>query len=56
MLSEEVVQFREPGFYLTVSGEAFEFLRRGIHTAFGARPMNGANIHRRRHLAGAEVA
>ena len=37
---EELARFREKGFDLRVSGEAFEFLvRRGIHKAFGARPM-----------------
>ena len=39
-LSEELARFRERGFDLTVSGEAFEFLvRRGIHKTLGARPM-----------------
>ena len=37
---EELARFREKGFDLRVSEEAFEFLvRRGIHKAFGARPM-----------------
>ena len=37
---EELGRFREKGFDLEVSEEAFEFLvRRGIHKAFGARPM-----------------
>jgi ATP-dependent Clp protease ATP-binding subunit ClpB len=37
---EELVRFRGKGFNLRVSEEAFEFLvRRGIHKAFGARPM-----------------
>jgi ATP-dependent Clp protease ATP-binding subunit ClpA len=37
---EELARFREKGFDLRVSEEAFEFLvRRGIHNAFGARPM-----------------
>jgi ATP-dependent Clp protease ATP-binding subunit ClpA len=37
---EELVRFRGKGFDLRVSEEAFEFLvRRGIHKAFGARPM-----------------
>jgi ATP-dependent Clp protease ATP-binding subunit ClpB len=39
-LSEELTRFRERGFDLTVSGEAFEFLvRHGIHKTLGARPM-----------------
>jgi ATP-dependent Clp protease ATP-binding subunit ClpA len=39
-ISEELARFRERGFDLTVSDEAFEFLvRRGIHRALGARPM-----------------
>jgi ATP-dependent Clp protease ATP-binding subunit ClpA len=39
-MSEELARFRERGFDLTVSDEAFEFLvRRGIHKALGARPM-----------------
>jgi len=39
-ISEELARFRERGFDLTVSEEAFEFLvRRGIHKALGARPM-----------------
>ena len=37
---EELARFEEKGFNLRVSEEAFEFLvRRGIHKAFGARPM-----------------
>ena len=37
---EELARFREKGFDLRVSEEAFEFLvRHGIHKAFGARPM-----------------
>jgi ATP-dependent Clp protease ATP-binding subunit ClpB len=37
---EELTRFRERGFDLTVSDEAFEFLvRRGIHKALGARPL-----------------
>ena len=37
---EELARFRQKGFDVRVSGEAFEFLvRRGIHKAFGARPM-----------------
>ena len=37
---EELARFREKGFNLRVPEEAFEFLvRRGIHKAFGARPM-----------------
>ena len=37
---EELARFREKGFDLKVPEEAFEFLvRRGIHKAFGARPM-----------------
>jgi ATP-dependent Clp protease ATP-binding subunit ClpA len=37
---EELGRFRENGFDLIVSEEAFEFLvRRGIHKALGARPM-----------------
>ena len=37
---EELARFRQKGFDLRVSEEAFEFLvRRGIHKAFGARPM-----------------
>jgi len=37
---EKLVRFRGKGFDLRVSEEAFEFLvRRGIHKAFGARPM-----------------
>lgn len=37
---EELARFREKGFDLRVPEEAFEFLvRRGIHKAFGARPM-----------------
>jgi ATP-dependent Clp protease ATP-binding subunit ClpA len=37
---EELVRFRGKGFDLRVSEEALEFLvRRGIHKAFGARPM-----------------
>ena len=39
-IAEELTRFRERGFDLTVSDEAFEFLvRRGIHKALGARPM-----------------
>jgi ATP-dependent Clp protease ATP-binding subunit ClpB len=39
-LCEELARFRERGFDLTVSGEAFEFLvRRGIYKTLGARPM-----------------
>jgi ATP-dependent Clp protease ATP-binding subunit ClpA len=39
-ITEELARFRERGFDLTVSDEAFEFLvRRGIHKALGARPM-----------------
>jgi ATP-dependent Clp protease ATP-binding subunit ClpA len=41
-IGEELARFRERGFDLTVSDEAFEFLvRRGIHKALGARPMKG---------------
>ena len=37
---EELARFRQKGFDVRVSEEAFEFLvRRGIHKAFGARPM-----------------
>jgi ATP-dependent Clp protease ATP-binding subunit ClpA len=37
---EELARFRERGFDLTVSDDAFEFLvRRGIHKALGARPL-----------------
>ena len=37
---QQLARFREKGFDLRVSEEAFEFLvRRGIHKAFGARPM-----------------
>jgi ATP-dependent Clp protease ATP-binding subunit ClpA len=37
---EELARFRERGFELTVSDDAFEFLvRRGIHKALGARPL-----------------
>jgi ATP-dependent Clp protease ATP-binding subunit ClpB len=40
IISEELARFRQQGFELTVSDEAFEFLvRRGIHKALGARPM-----------------
>ncbi len=39
-IAEELARFRERGFDLTVSDEAFEFLvRRGIHKALGARPL-----------------
>ena len=39
-IAEELARFRERGFDLAVSDEAFEFLvRRGIHKALGARPM-----------------
>ena len=39
-ISEELARFRERGFNLTLSEEAFEFLvRRGTHKALGARPM-----------------
>ena len=39
-ISEELTRFRQQGFDLTVSDDAFEFLvRRGIHKALGARPM-----------------
>jgi len=39
-MTEELDRFRERGFDLTVSDEAFEFLvRRGIHKTFGARPL-----------------
>jgi ATP-dependent Clp protease ATP-binding subunit ClpB len=39
-ISEELARFRQQGFDLTVSDDAFEFLvRRGIHKALGARPM-----------------
>ena len=39
-IAEELARFRERGFDLTVSDDAFEFLvRRGIHKALGARPM-----------------
>jgi ATP-dependent Clp protease ATP-binding subunit ClpA len=39
-ISEELDRFRQQGFDLSVSDVAFEFLvRRGIHTALGARPM-----------------
>ena len=50
-ISEELARFRERGFDLTVSDEAFEFLvRRGIHKALGARPdeKDGTEVHRRR--------
>jgi ATP-dependent Clp protease ATP-binding subunit ClpA len=41
-IAEELTRFRERGFDLRVSDETFEFLvRRGIHKALGARPMNG---------------
>jgi ATP-dependent Clp protease ATP-binding subunit ClpA len=41
-IAEELARFREQGFDLTDSDEAFEFLvRRGIHKALGARPMKG---------------
>jgi ATP-dependent Clp protease ATP-binding subunit ClpA len=41
-ITGELARFRERGFDLAVSGEAFEFLvRRGIHKALGARPMKG---------------
>jgi ATP-dependent Clp protease ATP-binding subunit ClpA len=40
-VTEELERLRKHGFDLTVSDEAFEFLvRRGIHKALGARPMN----------------
>jgi len=40
IISEELARFRQQGFELTVSDEAFEFLvRRGIHKTLGARPM-----------------
>jgi ATP-dependent Clp protease ATP-binding subunit ClpA len=39
-MTEELARFRERGFDLALSDEAFEFLaRRGIHKALGARPM-----------------
>jgi ATP-dependent Clp protease ATP-binding subunit ClpB len=39
-MAEEIARFRERGFDLTVSDEAFEFLvRRGIQKTLGARPM-----------------
>ena len=39
-LTEEVARLRAPGFNLTVSDDAFEFLvRRGIQKTLGARPM-----------------
>jgi len=39
-IAEELARFRERGFNLTLSGEAFEFLvRRGTQKALGARPM-----------------
>jgi C-terminal, D2-small domain, of ClpB protein len=39
-ITEELARFRERGFDLAVSDEAFEFLvRRGIHKALGARPL-----------------
>jgi ATP-dependent Clp protease ATP-binding subunit ClpA len=39
-LTEELARFRERGFDLAVSDEAFEFLvRRGIHKTLGARPL-----------------
>jgi ATP-dependent Clp protease ATP-binding subunit ClpA len=39
-MTEELDRFRDRGFDLMVSDEAFEFLvRRGIHKALGARPM-----------------
>lgn len=39
-VSEELARFRQQGFDLTVSDDAFEFLvRRGIHKMLGARPM-----------------
>jgi ATP-dependent Clp protease ATP-binding subunit ClpA len=38
-ITQELARFRECGFDLTVSDEAFEFLvRRGVHKALGARP------------------
>ena len=41
-IAEELARFRERGFDLRVPDETFEFLvRRGIHKAFGARPMKG---------------
>lgn len=40
VISEELARFRQQGFDLKVSDDAFEFLvRRGIHKALGARPM-----------------
>jgi ATP-dependent Clp protease ATP-binding subunit ClpA len=42
-ITEELARFRERGFDLAVSDEAFEFLvRRGIHKALGARPLKKA--------------
>jgi ATP-dependent Clp protease ATP-binding subunit ClpA len=39
-ITEELTRFRERGFDLAVSDEAFEFLvRRGIHKTLGARPL-----------------
>jgi ATP-dependent Clp protease ATP-binding subunit ClpA len=39
-IADETARFRERGFDLTVSDEAFEFLvRRGIQKTLGARPM-----------------
>jgi ATP-dependent Clp protease ATP-binding subunit ClpB len=39
-ITEELARFRERGFDLTVSDEAFEFLvRRDIHKVLGARPL-----------------
>jgi len=40
VISEELARFRNQGFELSVSEDAFEFLvRRGIHKVLGARPM-----------------
>jgi ATP-dependent Clp protease ATP-binding subunit ClpA len=39
-MAEEIARFRERGFNLTISDEAFEFLvRRGIQKTLGARPL-----------------
>jgi hypothetical protein len=42
VIFEELDRFRKQGFELSMSEPAFEFLlRRGFHTALGARPMKG---------------
>ncbi|TSA37415.1 MAG: ATP-dependent Clp protease ATP-binding subunit [Verrucomicrobiaceae bacterium] len=45
VVDEELERFREQGFDLTVSDEAFEFLvRRGMHKTLGAQPIRKTGL------------